>query len=71
MELHLALQEQGYSPEKSLLVVSIHAPIRATAEQQQQQQQQQQQRAVGEESRGCSNNTHQENNEMVIGIANK
>ena len=66
MELQLALQEQGYSPEKSLLVVSIHAPIRpATAEHQ----------AGGaapphqEERRGC-NGPH-ENDELVIGVENK
>ena len=68
MELQLALQEQGYSPEKSLLVVSIHVPI-SRAEQQEQ-------RTVGgavpphQERRECNNN-HHENDELVIGIANK
>ena len=36
MELQLPIQEQGYSPAKTLLVMGIHAPIRraATAERQ-------------------------------------
>ena len=69
--IQLALQEQGYSPKKSVLVVSTHTPTpRATAEQQQS--------ADGggavpphqEERRGCSNNSH-ENEELAIGIANR
>ena len=71
MASQLALQEQGYSPEKSALVVSTLAPIpRTTAEQQQRAD-------VGgavpprqEERRGCSNNSN-ENDELVIGIANR
>lgn len=69
----MASQEQGYWPEKSALVVSTLAPIpRATAEQQQRAD-------VGgavpphqEERRGCSNNSNgNENDELVIGIANR
>ena len=71
MALQLPMQEQEYSPEKSLLVVSIHrAPIRpATIAERQRTA------AAGggaappahqEERRGCSRNnySHQENNEL-------
>ena len=70
MELQLALQEQGYSPEKSLLVVSIHTPIRpATAEHQQPRNAGGAAPPHQEERRGC-NGPH-ENDELVIGVENK